>query len=143
MASPKVESHRLFKYRMALLISMIIIVPLGYVVRFHGLTPEWFNDLFGSIAYEIFWVLLVAFLLPKASPLWSAVGVCLATCVIEFLQLWKPPFLQAIRATLPGMLILGNTFNWFDFISYFMGSFCGWVWMRSLLQLTQVRSSVR
>jgi hypothetical protein len=139
MASPKVQRHRAFKYRIALVISILIIVPLGSAVRFYGPTPEWFNDWFGSIAYEIFWILLVAFLFPQASPLWTAVGVCLATCVLEFLQLWHPPFLEAMRVTLLGRLILGNTFNWSDFLSYFMGSFLGWVWMRSLLEQTKVR----
>ncbi len=72
MAAPKVQSHRAFKYRIALLISLITIVPIGYMIRFHGSAPEWLNDLFGSIAYEIFWILLVAFLFPQASPLWTA-----------------------------------------------------------------------
>ena len=131
MASPKAQRHRVFQYRLSLLISILIIVPLGYVVRFYGAAPEWLNDLFGSVAYEIFWILLVALIFPKASPLWTAVAVCLATCVIEFLQLWHPPFLEAMRATFLGRLILGTTFNWSDFISYFLGSFLGWVWMRS------------
>ena len=131
MAASKVQSHRAFKYRIALLISLITIVPIGYMIRFHGSAPEWLNDLFGSIAYEIFWILLVAFLFPQASPLWTAIGVCLATCALEFLQLWQPPFLQAMRATLPGRLVLGNAFTWSDFPSYFIGSFLGWVWMRS------------
>lgn len=139
MASPKVQRHHAFKYRIALVISILIIVPVGYVVRFYSPTPEWFNDWFGSIAYEIFWILLVAFLFPQASPLWTAVGVCLATCVLEFLQLWHPPWLEAMRATLLGRLILGNTFNGSDFLSYFIGSFLGWVWMRSLLEQTKVR----
>lgn len=143
MASPKNQTHRIFKYRMALLISIIIIVPLGYIVRFYGSAPEWLNDLFGSIAYEIFWILLIAFLFPKASPFWTAVGVCLSTCAIEFLQLWQPPFLQAIRATIPGRLVLGNIFAWSDFPSYFIGSFLGWVWMRALRQLILVRASIR
>lgn len=121
----------LWKYRMALLASMIIIVPLGYVVRFsQGLNPAWLHDAFGSVAYEIFWILLFAFILPKVSPLRIAIGVCIATCAIEFLQLWKPPFLQAARSTLPGRLILGNTFVWADFPVYFVGSFLGWVWVR-------------
>ena len=139
MASPKVQRHRVLKYRTVLLISIFLIVPLGYVVRFHGPAPEWLNDSFGSIAYEIFWILLVAFLFPQASPLWTAVGVCLATCVLEFLQLWHPPFLEAMRATLPGRLVLGNNFTGSDFLSYFIGSLLGWVWMRSLCQQTQVR----
>ncbi|OKH30294.1 hypothetical protein NIES2101_42525 [Calothrix sp. HK-06] len=125
-----------FKYRVALLISIIFIVPLGYFVRFaqeFGY-PELY-DFLGSVAYEIFWILLVAFIYPKASPLWTAVGVCVATCGIEFLQLWKPPFLEAARATLVGRLVLGNTFVWSDFISYFFGSFAGWIWMRWLVKM--------
>jgi hypothetical protein len=100
------------------------------------------NDLFGSIAYEIFWILLIALLFPKASPVWTAIGVCLATCLVEFLQLWHPPFLEAMRATLPGRLVLGNAFTWSDFLSYFIGSFLGWMWMWVLRQQTLVRSGV-
>ncbi len=135
MASTKVQPHRVFKYRIAVLISILIIVPLGYVVRFYGAAPEWLNDSFGSIAYEIFWILLVALLFPEASPVWAAVGVCFATCVLEFLQLWHPPFLEAMRSTLAGRLVLGNSFTWSDFPSYFIGSVLGWVWIRSLLTL--------
>jgi hypothetical protein len=135
MASPRSVHHRAFKYRIAVLISLIIILPLGYLIRFYGTAPEWLNDSFGSIAYQIFWILLIALFFPNASPVWTAVGVCLASCAIEYLQLWHPPFLQAIRATFPGRLILGNTFTWSDFPSYFIGSFLGWVWMRSCLAL--------
>lgn len=133
-AMAKLERN-FFRYRVALLISILFIVPLGYFVRFaQGFGLEWLYDLLGSVAYEIFWILLVAFIYPKASPLYTAIGVCLATCAIEFLQLWKPPILQAARATLIGRLVLGNTFVWSDFISYFVGSFAGWFWMRALLK---------
>ncbi len=128
-------------YRLALLASIIFIVPFGYIVRFsQGFGLEWLHDLLGSVAYEIFWILLVAFMFPKASAVWTALGVCLATCGLEFLQLWQPPFLQAARAMPIGRLVLGNTFVWSDFISYFVGSFAGWVWMRSLkLMFSKVR----
>lgn len=122
------------KYRIALLISIIFIVPFGYLVRgSQGLGLPWLHDFLGSIAYEIFWILLVTFLYPKASPQWTAIGVCLATCGVEFLQLWQPPFLQAVRSTLLGRLVLGTTFTWLDFISYFVGSFAGWLWLRGLI----------
>ena len=126
-----------FKYRLVLLVSMIIIVPFGYIVRFsQGLNPAWLHDVLGSIAYEIFWILLFAFMLPKVSPLRIAIGVCIATCAIEFLQLWKAPFLEAARKTLPGRLVLGNTFIWADFPVYFIGSFFGW------LKVNFIRSKV-
>ena len=139
MASPHSQLHHVSKYRIALLISIVVIIPLGYMVRFYGPAPASLNDWLGSIAYEIFWILLIALLFPHASPVWTAVGVFLATCALEFLQLWQPPFLQAMRATLPGRLVLGNTFTWSDFPAYFIGSFVGWVWMLTLRQQTQAR----
>lgn len=139
MVSPRSVHDRVFKYRIAVLISLIIILPLGYMIRFHGTAPEWLNDSFGSIAYQIFWILLIALFFPSASPVWTAVGVCLASCLIELLQLWHPPFLEAIRKTFLGRLILGNTFTWSDFPSYFIGSCVGWVWMQALRQQTKLR----
>ncbi|WP_377476943.1 MAG: DUF2809 domain-containing protein [Microcoleus anatoxicus] len=140
MTSPIAPHHRFFKYRIALLISITVIIPLGYLVRFsHGPTPAWFNDSFGSIAYEIFWILLTVFLWPQASLVWTAFGVCLATCGLEFLQLWQPPFLQAARATLLGRLVLGNSFTWSDFPPYFVGSLLGWVYVRWLAKLNLIR----
>lgn len=128
MAFPLSPHHRFFRYRLALLISMSIIVPLGYVVRFYQ-GGGWLNDAFGGIAYEIFWILLVVFFFPQASLSRTAVGVCFVTCGLEFLQLWQPPFLQSARATFLGRLILGNTFSWTDFPPYFVGSFLGWCWV--------------
>jgi Protein of unknown function (DUF2809) len=125
--------QRCLRYRIALLVSLAIILPLGYWVRFsQGLLPEWLNDALGSVAYEIFWVLLVLLVFPRLSPWRVALGVCLATVAIEFLQLWKAPFLQAARATLPGRLVLGNTFNGRDLPAYLVGSGLGWLWGRSL-----------
>ncbi len=136
MTSPISPYHRFFKYRIALLINITVIIPLGYLVRFsHGPAPEWFNDSFGSIAYQILLILLTVLLWPKASLAWTAFGVCLASCGIEFLQLWQPPFLQAARATLPGRLILGNSFTWSDFPPYFVGSLLGWVYVGWLAKL--------
>jgi hypothetical protein len=132
MTSPISPQHRFFKYRVALLINIILIIPLGYTIRFAGPGPERFNDFMGAVAYEIFWILLAVFLWPQVSLVWAAVGVCVATCGLEFLQLWQPPFLQAARATLPGRLVLGNAFTWADFPSYFVGSFLGWLWVRWL-----------
>ncbi len=120
-------------YRLALLLSIVILVPIGYLVRFsQGAFPDWLHDASGSVAYEIFWIALVQFYYPKASIVKTAVAVCLATCAIEFLQLWQPPLLQAIRATLPGRLVLGNTFSWSDFPPYFVGSALGWIGIRQL-----------
>lgn len=133
MSSPIQKYSIQWKYRVILLLSIMFIVPAGYFIRFApGTENAWLYDALGSIAYEIFWILLVALILPKLSVLRIAIGVCIATCGLEFLQLWQPPFLQVARSTLPGRLVLGNTFVWSDFPSYFAGSLLGWVWTQSI-----------
>jgi len=131
MASPL--NRNFWRYRTALFINLCVIIPLGYIIRFsQGPAPEWLNDACGSIAYEIFWILFVMLLFPRLSLSRTAIAVFLATCGVEFLQLWHPPLLQAARATLVGRLVLGNTFSWADFPAYVVGSSLGWVWVRYL-----------
>lgn len=126
------------RYRLALLVSLILVIPLGYGARFYLSTnQEWLRNLLGNIAYESFWILLVAFLFPQVSLLRTAIGVCLATFAIEFMQLWQPDWLQTIRATLPGKLVLGNSFVWADFPQYAFGSLVGWLWTWGLAQRTK------
>lgn len=120
-------------YRIAILISLLLVVPLGYGARFYlNSEQEWLRNLLGNIAYESFWIWLVVFLFPQTAPLNAAVGVCVASFAIEFLQLWHPAWLEAVRATLPGRLILGNSFLWADLPQYGLGSFVGWLWLWTL-----------
>jgi Protein of unknown function (DUF2809) len=118
--------------RSIILVNILGIVPLGYIVRFSPSLPEYIRDPFGSIAYQIFWILLVLFIYPPANLKLTAIYVALGSCAIEFLQLYQPPWLQAIRATLPGRLVLGSTFLWSDLPVYFIGSYLGWLWVRWL-----------
>lgn len=120
-------------YRRNLLVSMAVIVPLGLATKFYrGPGQAWLNDTFGGIPYEMFWMFLLAWFWPTARPVTIAFTVFLATCLLEFLQLWQPDWLQAIRATLPGRLVLGNTFTWGDFPYYVIGCLGGWLWLRWL-----------
>lgn len=115
--------------RSIVLVNILAIVPLGYMVRFSPSLPEYIRDPFGSIAYQFFWILLVLFIYPRANVRLTAIWVCLGSWAIEFLQLYQPPWLQAIRATLPGRLVLGSTFLWSDLPVYVIGSYLGWLWV--------------
>ncbi len=121
------------RYRWALVLTLVGMVPLGYQVRFaHWPGLEWLCDGLGSVAYEVFWLALVLLICPWLPGWQAALGVFGATGAIEFLQLWQPDWLQAIRATLPGRLVLGNSFAWSDFLSYVVGCGTGWVWVEGL-----------
>lgn len=116
------------RHRLLFFINILAIVPLGYIVRFGHILPEFISDAGGGIAYELFWIFLLLTIAPRANIRMTAIFVCLATCAIEFLQLYQPPWLQAIRATIPGRLVLGTTFAWSDFPPYFIGSALGLLW---------------
>lgn len=138
-----VDTLRCKPYRCALLAGMVCIVPLGYFVRFSkGLNAPLFQDIGGSLAYQILLMFGAAFLFPRLSLMKCAIGVFAFSCAVEFLQLWQAPFILEIRATWPGRVILGSTFVWADFPPYALGCMLGWMVIRQLRQrFTSKRSS--
>ncbi|MBO1049654.1 MAG: DUF2809 domain-containing protein [Dolichospermum sp. DEX182a] len=70
-------------------------------------------------------------------PIW----VFILTCIVEVLQLWHPPILEAIRATLIGKLLLGTTFAWWGFPDYLIGSIFGWLWLEKFQKIDNAKKS--
>jgi len=116
--------------RLVLLSVVIALGILGYWLRFKApISPE-ARDSAGGVAYVVFFVVVAAFIAPAARPWRLALIVLLVTCVLEFLQLWHPGWLERIRATFIGRCLLGTTFGWSDFPPYFVGAFIGWALLR-------------
>ncbi len=112
---------------------LLLIIPLGFYTKvYSGPANMWVNNSLGGFFYEIFWILLVSFLFPKAKPFRIALWVFLVTCAIEFLQLWHPPFLEMPLGNFIGRTILGNSFNWGDFPYYFLGSLIGFFILKGI-----------
>lgn len=91
-----------------------------------------------SVAY----VLLLTLLLFAARPapqqiIHIAIAAFALTCVVEFSQLWHPAWLTQIRKTLPGRLILGTTFNVFDFPAYVIGAIVGFFTLKAISRPAQ------
>ncbi len=115
------------RQRWLTLAALAVIVPFGFGMKFYrGPGDAWVNHSLGGAAYEIFWCLAALFCLPRAAPARIALGVFLATCALEFLQLWHPPFLETLRANFLARTVLGSTFSWSDFPYYALGSLLGW-----------------
>ena len=102
---------------------------LGLATRRPGLFPgEALANTAGGALYVLFGVLLLCTLFPRRAGgtrrrrTITVGAVTLATCAIEFSQLWSPGFLEAVRATLPGRLVLGTTYSSADFLGYFVGA---------------------
>jgi hypothetical protein len=123
---------RLYARRWTLL-SLALIVPAGFYCKFYrGPLHVWVNDSLGGTFYVAFWCLVVFLLWPRAASVRIAAGVLVATCVLEFLQLWHPPFLEMLRSHFLGATILGTTFDWGDFPYYFLGAGAGWFWVNRI-----------
>jgi len=84
--------------------------------------PWWLAKNLGDALYAtmVFWGFGV--LAPRART--SRVGLAaLAFCVaIELSQRYRAPWIDAVRATLPGRLILGQGFHAFDLVCYVLGA---------------------
>ena len=108
---------------------------LGWASRhFRGGLPAWV----GLYAGDALWALLVFWLLSLLRPAWPArwraAGAALFALVIELSQLWQAPWLNALRATALGALVLGRGFLWSDLACYAVGVLLGWAldgWVRS------------
>jgi hypothetical protein len=115
------------------LVSLLVIVPVGFYSKFYaGPAAIWVNNSLSGVFYEIFWCLLIFLFWGEGKPWIIAASVLVATCLLEFLQLWHPPFLEFMRSYFIGQAVLGTSFTWSDFPYYFLGCGIGWLWLSRL-----------
>jgi hypothetical protein len=115
------------------LLSLVLITALGFGAKLYpGPGRAWVNDSFAGFFYVLFWCLLVMLVSANARPVVVALSVLVATCALEFAQLWHPPLLEAMRRPFLGRALLGTYFSWSDFPYYVGGSAVGWLWIRAL-----------
>lgn len=128
------------RLRAALAVFVVLLVPVGYWLRIRSPLPAGIRDGVGGALYVIFWSAVAWWIWPKASPWRVVVVVLFTTCALEWLQLWHPAWLEALRATLPGRLVLGTTFDPTDFPPYVIGAVLAWAAFRALPQFLRIRN---
>lgn len=111
------ERRRLGGYALAIVGTLaaglaVRFVPMGLpaaVVKYGGSTM---------------WALLIYWVVAVARPRWTAgrvaVAAGLVATAVEFLKLYRTPWLDAFRGTLPGILLLGRYFAWADLAAYWV-----------------------
>ena len=116
------------KSRLGIGLALALVTPLGFAFKFYrGPWHVWFNDYGAGLLYEVFWILVFLFLWPTRHALRRiAAWVFGVTCALETLQLWHPPFLEAIRSTFLGRALIGTSFVWWDFPHYVVGTALGY-----------------
>jgi hypothetical protein len=113
----------------------ISVVAAGLLWR-SGLIPlpQWLSNYGGDALWALMVFVGFGFLLTRSSTLTLALLALGVAWGVEFTQLYHAPWIDAVRATTPGRLVLGHTFAWPDLLAYAVGITLGawveWRWRR-------------
>ena len=110
------------RFRLRIALALFVVVPLGFLTKSSWpVAGSWMNNFGGGIVYEWFWCLAALWVWPALSE-WVVAGAVFGlTSALECLQLWHPPFLEAVRNTFLGHALLGSVFSGLDFLHYAFG----------------------
>ncbi|MBU1106487.1 MAG: DUF2809 domain-containing protein [Candidatus Riflebacteria bacterium] len=102
--------------------AMIVAIALGLASRkFPGMFPK----ALGKYPGDALWSLMVFFCycicFPRATTFKIAVLALVTSYIVEFSQLYQAPWLNSIRATTFGHLVLGSAFHRLDLLAYAVG----------------------
>jgi len=116
-------------------LAMAMVVGLGLLWR-----SSWLELAETPIKYggDALWALLVFLGLGFLFPRWPTRIIALLaitfSALIEFSQLYHAPWIDSIRKTRFGAMVLGSVFNWPDFGAYAigiaLGVFCEWLFSK-------------
>jgi hypothetical protein len=111
-------------YRSRLLYAAITAAVIGIGIasrRFPGLFPA----VLGKYPGDALWAMMIfsclGTVLSHKSARKLGAYALLISFAVEFSQLCQAPWINAIRGTTAGRLILGSTFSWGDLIAYAVG----------------------
>jgi Protein of unknown function (DUF2809) len=118
-------------------VMVIAVVAAGLLWRSGFIPlPQSLSNYGGDALWALMVFLGFGFLFPRASTVAVALLALAFSWGVEFSQLYRAPWIDAIRATVPGKLVLGNTFNGPDLLAYALGIGLGALveWRRGLTE---------
>ncbi|MEM7655870.1 MAG: DUF2809 domain-containing protein [Bacteroidota bacterium] len=104
----------------------LLTIPIGLGSRIY----DAHLGFYGTYAPDTWWTVMFYLgfraLLVHRSRRVAAIATIALSFGIEFLQLYHAPWIEAIRATRLGGLILGFSFLWTDLVCYTVGLLLAW-----------------
>lgn len=89
--------------------------------KFATSLPHFVATYAGDTLWALLAFMLIGLAFPRRSTLQVAAAALLFSVVVEISQLYHAPWIDAIRSTTPGALLLGFTFLWSDLLCYTAG----------------------
>jgi len=108
------------RWRYAIAVAVTIVAGLASRA-YAAYLPWWVAKNAGDALYAtmVFWGF--GFLAPRARTSRVALTAMAFCFAIEFTQRYRAPWIDAVRATTPGRLVLGQGFHAFDLVCYVIG----------------------
>lgn len=100
---------------------IILTIGLGLFVRAKA---NWFPEVFNLYAGDVLYAFMMYYivcLFTNKTPVYRAIAALLICYVIEFSQLYQAEWINTIRQTLLGRLVLGSGFLYSDLLAYLIG----------------------
>ncbi len=121
MEAPSIHRNRRW-YAMWLLLTVII--GLGSR-KFAAHLPGFVAEYAGDTMWTLHFFLWIGFVLPAIPTGRAALSALLFSYLVEFSQFYHAPWIDAIRSTTPGGLLLGYDFLVSDLVCYTVGAAIG------------------
>jgi hypothetical protein len=116
------------KRRFIYFVLFLLIIPVGLATRKQ---PAWFYPFIAEYGGDVLWSAMFFFLFRFLWPqhrLWLiALYTFLFSVAIELSQLYHAEWIDKIRITFLGRMLLGNTFLWTDIACYLAGTMLAWL----------------
>jgi Protein of unknown function (DUF2809) len=121
-ASPTQSSPPCVRHRATYVRVLLLTITMGLGSRrFGAMLPRLVAQYAGDVLWAtmVFWLLAIA--VPGAARLRLAAAALTVAWAVECSQLYRAPWLDALRATSIGALVLGQGFLWSDLLCYAAG----------------------
>ena len=119
---------RTSKRRVIYLFCALAVIPIGLATRRYGESfPSFIAEYGGDTLWALEAFLLFSFAMPTGRLSHRAAAAFAFSCLIELSQLYHAPWIDAVRQTTLGGLVLGFGFLWSDLLCYAVGVVMGMV----------------
>jgi hypothetical protein len=107
-------------------VAILVVIALGLLSRRF---PQFLPAALGEYPGDAMWASMIflgfGFWLRRSTTLNVALAALTFCIVIEAAQLYHAPWIESVRATSAGHLVLGRGFAWNDIVAYSVGIQCG------------------
>lgn len=120
-------NHARRRNRLCYVVALGVTIAAGLLSRSSAADhlPALVRTYAGDTLWALAVFLVLGLLLPRAATMRLAIGAALISYGVELSQLYRAPWIDALRHTIPGALLLGFGFQWSDLICYSVGILLG------------------